>query len=99
MLDKAVMEMENCIVCAREREIYNNDINVTCNALSMLFVKSNLTEMNGGTIFSSWLSLTQTKQALLLLQNLPRLLSIVSQLCPMNWLHANYYYKTILISL
>ena len=51
MLDKAVMVNGDCIVCAREKEIYNNDINVTCNALSMLFIKSNLTEMNGGTIF------------------------------------------------
>lgn len=51
MLNKAVMVNENFIVSVEEKEIYNNDINVTCNAIDMLFVKSKQSEMGGGTLF------------------------------------------------
>lgn len=51
MLNKAVMVNNNFIVSVEEKEIYNSDVNVTCNAIEMLFVKSKQSEMSGGTLF------------------------------------------------
>lgn len=52
MLDKAVMVNGNFIVSTSEQEIYKHDINVTCNAISMLYIKSKQSEMQGGTLFT-----------------------------------------------
>ena len=52
MMDKAVMVNENFLVSTSEKEVYNHDINVTCNAISMLYIKSKKSEMEGGTLFT-----------------------------------------------
>ena len=51
-MDKAVMVNGNLIISASEKEVYNYDINVTCNAISMLYIKSKKSEMEGGTLFT-----------------------------------------------
>ena len=44
-MDKAVMVNGNFLVSTSEKEVYKRDINVTCNAISMLYIKSKKSEM------------------------------------------------------
>lgn len=51
-MDKAVMVNGDFLVSTSEKEVYNHDINVTCNAINMLYIKSKKSEMEGGTLFT-----------------------------------------------
>lgn len=51
-MTKAILVNGNFVVSTNEQEIYKCDINVTCNAISMLYVNSKKSEMEGGTLFT-----------------------------------------------